>query len=686
MNGSNSPGGAAGAAAAPPAAFFGCVVFGMLTMAAGRVFFLAVYDGGGFAALTAPEKLAFLKTSLLFDAKAAATLYLPALLAGLLSLVPGAARAGRCLAAALGMLGTAAIGVLTVINHYYYEAYRQAINSFIFATFREDAGAVMSTVWTDYPLLRVVIVFLVFLAAGYYAIAGLSALFRRFFAAAFRRGKAAAALTAVLALLLTVFMLRGSLGTFPLRQDNLNVTSDPVVNTAAGNGPAYFYWAWRWHAKEGKIPATSGEDILRIYADLGLEAPDGNVAAPLIRKIPRNEFLERNPPDVVLAVMESMSTHMLLLDDPGNGPDLYGRLRGPAAEECLLLNFLSEGNGTSDTLMRLTAGVPDMDLSTSSRYAREYLLNAVRTFREHGYETVFLTSGRSSWRNLGAYLLAQGFDRVYDEGTVRNWFPEATGGAWGIDDEYLFGAARKILSEERAKPLLLILLTITNHPPYRVPDGAGPASLPLAPAVKSRFPYDNAETIFAAFRYANDQLGAFAGAVAADPKLAGRTIVAATGDHNLRGIGYAKNPEEIVLGHSVPFFIRLPEAYREGAVCDRTRLGSHKDIMTTLALRALSGGSLVTTGCDLLSPDGACRFPYAYNDDLALVPDGGGVRVCVLRNPETPFKTGLLADPAAPGLKASFGDAADEGGAACAAARSYDELVHRLYYYRAEDR
>ena len=35
-------------------------------------------------------------------------------------------------------------------------------------------------------------------------------------------------------------------------------------------------------------------------------------------------------------------------------------------------------------------------------------------------------------------------------------------------------------------------------------------------------------------------------------------------------------------GRAVPFYVYAPPAYRANAVCDRERIGSHKDIMPTL--------------------------------------------------------------------------------------------------------
>lgn len=45
-------------------------------------------------------------------------------------------------------------------------------------------------------------------------------------------------------------------------------------------------------------------------------------------------------------------------------------------------------------------------------------------------------------------------------------------------------------------------LSITNHPPYRLPKDVEIQKIKLDEKTLGRFPYDNTETIFATFRYA----------------------------------------------------------------------------------------------------------------------------------------------------------------------------------------
>ena len=76
-------------------------------------------------------------------------------------------------------------------------------------------------------------------------------------------------------------------------------------------------------------------------------------------------------------------------------------------------------------------------------------------------------------------------------------------------------------------------------------------------------------------RYANDQLGGFITRVKASP--AGlRTIIAATGDHNILGVDY-QNPDDAALARAVPFYVYarrptapMPSMTASGSAATRT--------------------------------------------------------------------------------------------------------------------
>ena len=121
------------------------------------------------------------------------------------------------------------------------------------------------------------------------------------------------------------------------------------------------------------------------------------------------------------------------------------------------------------------------------------------------------------------------------------------------------------------------------------------------------------------FRYSNDQLGRFISEV---KQHAPHTVIAATGDHNMRAIGYPE-PNETALGHAVPFYLYVPPEYRNEAVYRPQRAGSHKDVMPTMYALSLSERDYYQNGCNLVAAEPSSPWcGYGYNSEVLLTEHG----------------------------------------------------------------
>lgn len=509
--------------------------------------------------------------------------------------------------------------IFSIVNYFYFKTYDKSIDTFIFAISKEDPLAVIKTVINDYPVgIGTIGIVLSFFVYKYIA----SSIFKKLESKVYVPDSKTKTATGMIILILVFFgFIRGSFGTFPLRQLNAQVTDKPGINYCLPNGPLAFYWAYKWEKISTKVPTVIPEEILKTYEDLGIKVEGNTVSAlfdPLKKRTAKNVFLEQNKPDIVFNVMESMSTHMMTFDNEKER-DLMGELRKHFESDFVFRNFVSEGDGTSDSLTRMLVASPDLNLSTSIYSGKDYICNIAKLFNDAGYETIFVTASTASWRNYDNFLRQLNFSRVIERTQVLKDFPNATSGAWGIDDEYLFKETFKILTEKHDKPRFIMTLSITNHPPFRLPGDVEIQKVQLPKEILERFPYEDTETIFATFRYANDQLGRFIDSVKADANLRDNTFIAATGDHNMRGIGYTDHPTELVFGHEVPFYLYMPEKYIQNTNVNfnRERLGSQKDIITTIVSHALSDKDFYSFGCDLLSNE-KCNFPFAYNGSVAV--------------------------------------------------------------------
>lgn len=511
------------------------------------------------------------------------------------------------------------VNLLSLVNHFFFSFYQGPINSLIFGLFEDDTRAVIDTVWSDYPLLALLV-----------ALAGMTgaqlAWVRRGGSRASSRrsrhlGWSRASVLVVVSLVALIGLGRGSLGTFPLREMNMAVSANAFVNDLVPSGPQALYLAWKERELNniGDNPQSGLEHYgfsSPVEAARALGWTDVDDADEVLERMtlttPRRPAAEETPPHVVVSLMESWGRRPLDFDDP-HGNDLLGRLRPWLEGKAdYFPQALSAENGTHPSLEGLLLDTPISPL-TQSRYGyRRFSTSAALPYQRAGYRTVFLTAGSVQWRDLDDALKRQGFDEVLGSSAIRERFPEATGGTWGLDDEWMFRTGAELLREAdaRGEKVMLVMLSITNHPPYHVPDHYTPAPLDVAAlgdalAVSPELGTSILET----YQYANDAMGGFLNRLESQDLL-DHTLFAATGDHNSRSIIQYPDAHDLFDQFGVPILMWLPPRYREGGTAQRDDWTSHRDIFPTLWAHSLSQAEIPWEGRDLFA---ATEAPMALS-------------------------------------------------------------------------
>jgi len=496
--------------------------------------------------------------------------------------------------------------LLSLCEHFYYAFYKTRFDPIVFGMFEDDTGAILKTVWQDYPVLRGLLgMVLAVLLLGWSVPRAGRWLGMRWPAGAGARGRTA---WLVLQCALLLLLARGSMGTFPLVRRDVTFSSDPFVNALVLNAPLTLYRAARMRAKETDIghDALAGVHWLG-FASLqeaavaaGLPSGEpGQVRAALFPAAPGQRRPLAQSPHVVLGLMESFGQDLLYTDGPGN--DMLGRLRGELMHGYRFENFIAGQNGTHPELENLLLGTPVTPL-TGGRNMMAFDTSAALPFKRAGYRTAFVYGGGSDWRQLGTVLTVQGFDRVYDASDIRQRFPEARGTDWGLYDAYLFRFAEDLLAQADAQGerLFLVLLTTTNHPPFQLdtPHRALPMD-PQALGPRALADRDELRRILATYQYQADEFGGFLQTLREGP-LGGHTIVAAAGDHNLRTHYRYDLPAEQPDVDRVFAWLRVPPAFAPAGPGPDTRaFASHADLIPTLVALALPGERYFATGRNL---------------------------------------------------------------------------------------
>ena len=471
-------------------------------------------------------------------------------------------------------------GVLAVTNYFYYQFYKTPIDSVIFGLVDDDTTSVLLTILLDFPLLHIAVLLAVTLLVMAWPVRWLM---QHLTPAAHSRTHPLTAVgLSLLCLVMWVMAGKGTLKGMALQLDNVTATSKPVLNHTIPNGVMSLYFAWNAYKDSSDV----GDDRTGLRAQ-GFESPqqaaqvlgasgladDAAIARWLVREgvgHPRGQHL-------VFVQMESWSAEPLMYQSAQL--DVAGSLAPVMAQAWHFRNFDASHVGTHPALETLLLGTPITPITTGQYRHIPFDWSIAHVLKRAGYDTLFVTSGHTGWRELNRVLPTQGFDEVVDAASLRAHYGADEGGLWGVWDEYLFRYITERLHDPaRKRPLFVYAMPTTHHPPYELPAHY------RAPDYQLRdWPGDRSDESLIpslkTYRYANEQLAAFVQAVQQGP-VGTQTLIAATGDHTMRTTGPITTPSRRVLQHRVPFMVwgAGPLACRESLDAP----ASHLDIFPTL--------------------------------------------------------------------------------------------------------
>ena len=543
-----------------------------------------------------------------FDLKIITIGFAPLLLIGLLlaafpSLFASVRRAVPYYAGAIFFLITG----FSIGNYYYYTTFGNFIDVFVFGLFDDDTEAVLVSMWDDYPIVLSLFTTILVTIFGTWLVCRFQALSLRWQPKP--RHWSLVTVLAIVVIGVYASLARGSLSTLPLKRYHANVSDYDVLNKITPNAFMALDWARSDYKKQATFEPVSEELVTaQMQKVLGQLTPE--------YKTPENAYLAEHKPHVVMALMEGFGTNVLM-EDNAQDNDLLGSLRLAFAEDFVFKRFLAGTTATIDSMVMMLFHSNVPTISHSSVQKIKLSGSAVQPYKDAGYEVVYITAGNAMWRNLSNYLPIQGFDRIVDENTLLKEYPESEKyyGTWGVPDEFAFKYAEKLMHESD-KPLMIYILTVTNHSPFMVPEHYQPS--PVRPSARlNRLlgpMVEHGTALLGAYQYANNALGDFVQSIKSGA-LGDKTVVAASGDHRMRYLD-VNDPREVAISYGVPFYLYVPKKIRKHTayVYDEQRIGSHRDIFPTLYHFSLSDANYISLGGEnLMSTESVSNFGYNKN-------------------------------------------------------------------------
>ncbi len=400
--------------------------------------------------------------------------------------------------------------------------------------------------------------------------------------------------------------------------------ADREVDELAADGYVTF---WRSLLGDGETyhglyaetdPATA---IARVQARLDPRAAAAGEFQPESTARPVAASVGRHARNVVVVLEESFGSEFVrsLATDYPYPVDLAPELERIANQGTLFTHALSTGNRTIRAIEATTSALPPLPgISIVRRSASTGLFTLPGVLAEHGYRTEFVYGGRALFDEMGPYLERNGVQRVIDQSD----FPaSAFRTAWGVCDEAIFARAVAEMDElaHSGSPFYLLVLTVSNHRPYRFPQD----DVKWDSRMKAR---PNA------VRYADHALGGFFDAVRSRPWF-DDTLFVLMGDHGARIYGAAEIP---LASYEVPILFVGHGVVPAGAHDDS--LASSLDVPpTVLGALGIDYDSRFF-GRDLFHSDaGSGRAFLSHNAEIALL-ERDRLAVLGLRGSERLFR------------------------------------------------
>ena len=268
---------------------------------------------------------------------------------------------------------------------------------------------------------------------------------------------------------LCLFGIRGRRGYNPIKVSQAYYCQDAFLNQL-GINPAFNLLTSsldNMRKENRRLNLMSDREALAyVQQRLGVDSAKADPLYPLRRQVSDSLPMQRR--NVVIILMESMSG--ALLHTLGNPEQLTPTLDSLAGRSLFFSRFYSAGIHTN---IGMTAALYSMP-AILSRNLMKGTVTPHRTglptiLKEKGYTNLFFMTHEAQYDNMNAFFRTNGYDEIYSQ---ENYPSSAVVNSFGVPDDFLFSYALPVLNRHAAtgKPFMATLLTISNHPPYIIPD------------------------------------------------------------------------------------------------------------------------------------------------------------------------------------------------------------------------
>lgn len=275
---------------------------------------------------------------------------------------------------------------------------------------------------------------------------------------------------------LCFFGIRGRTGYNPIKVSQAYYCEDPFLNQLGVNPVFNLLTSTLDDArKENRTLKLMSEEEAIANTQIFLNREGIENISPIARKVIADTVPTRQ--NVVFIFMESLSAQLMKAYKQNKNLTPY--LDSLYHESLCFDQIWSAGIHTNHGMYSTLYSFPTIMKRNAMKGSVIPVYSGLPTvLKENGYHNLFFMTHESQYDNMNAFFRTNGFDEIYAE---ENYPKEKIANHFGVQDDFLYEYALPILNE-RAKsgqPFFTVLLSISNHPPYVIPDYFQPKSLKI---------------------------------------------------------------------------------------------------------------------------------------------------------------------------------------------------------------
>ena len=438
---------------------------------------------------------------------------------------------GKQIAIITWMLFSSLLLFFYTADFIHYAYVHQRLNASILS-YIDNPLISMQMMWQSYPIITIIIIFLVVEWVLYKFISFTYQLSAKYV----RTGSQFKNI--IIQTIFFIILLYAAIGNiiykggqYPLRWSNAySLGSDYKANVALNPMQSFFSTL---NFRSSKIDTDLIKKNYSVIADY-LTIPSNEQDAQNLQFArihnPVNNNLEASTiKNVVLVICESFSAYKSsLMGNPLNTTPYFNDMK---KQGVYFNRAFSPAYGTARGVWAVLTGTPDvLEGKTSSRNPLAVDQHSIIADFKN-YEKYYFLGGSASWANIRGVLTNNISDlKIFEQGSYQSSEIDV----WGISDKNLFLEANKTLSKN-TKPFFAIIQTADNHRPYTIP--AEDLKVFVKKTVPKdsllKFGFENNEE-YNAFRYTDFCIEQFIEA-AKKEKYFNETLFVFIGDHGIKG-------------------------------------------------------------------------------------------------------------------------------------------------------